>query len=324
MEEEIEKLLNKFYENTQFSLGVVDGEELKYSGFIKRNNRVEIIENQDKVFEIGSITKIFTSYVLSELVLEKKIELGDSISKYVRINSKEAKKITLEQLANHTSGLPRLPSNFYDHMNYTEKDPYRNYDENCLKDYLLKDMKLETDPGTVFNYSNLGYGLLSYIISKIEGFEFESIVKKRIFTPLRMKKSSFEISEIIKGIDQNGKESNNWNGGILNGCIGIVSTTEDLNKYMYHLLKENNEISKLQAKESYKIENDYYIGLGWGIRKTENGKTINHGGGSEGYNSYMKLNTARKKGMILLTNVSAFHENRIEIEDLSKKIMMTI
>lgn len=324
MEEEIKELVNKFYKNTQFSLGLIDGEEIRYLGFIKKEKEVQLIKNQDKVFEIGSITKIFTSYILAELILEEKIKLNDRISKYVSINLKEGKRITIEQLANHTSGLPRLPNNFYEHPNYNENNPYKNYDENCLKEYLEEINELKNAPGKVFNYSNLGYGILSYIISKVEDKDFARIIENRIFRPFGMNKSSFGIKEIVEGINQYGHRANNWNGGILNGCIGIVSTIEDLIKYMQEILKEENEISKLQAKESYKIENEYYIGLGWGIRGTEKGKTINHGGGSEGYNSYMKLNREKKKGMVLLTNVSAFHDKRIEIERLSKRIMKLI
>jgi CubicO group peptidase (beta-lactamase class C family) len=324
LKEEIEKLLCKFYDDTQFSLGILNEDEIKYLGFIKKEGKVSLIENQEEIFEIGSITKIFTSYVLSELVVEKKIKLENRISEYLSINSIEAQKITIMQLSNHTSGLPRLPTNFYTHKNYNEKDPYKNYNENCLNEYLKNQIKLETEPGRVFNYSNLGYGILSYIISKLEGDEFQSIVNKRIFAPLGMTNSSFQIKRIVKGIDQNGKDANNWHGGILNGCIGIVSTTSDLMKYMNHLLKEDNEISSLQMKESFKVENDYHIGLGWGIRNVEKRKTISHGGGSEGYNSYMKLDKVRKKGMVLLTNVSAFHEYRVELEKFSNKMMMAI
>ena len=127
MEEEIKELASIFYRNTQFSLGIIDGDDVKYFGCINTSSGVQLLENKNKIFEIGSITKIFTSYILSKFVLDEKLLLGDRISKYLSVNLEGANKITIEQLANHTSGLPRLPSNFYDHTNYLDEDPY-----NCL------------------------------------------------------------------------------------------------------------------------------------------------------------------------------------------------
>jgi hypothetical protein len=110
--------------NTQISIALIQNGKTNYYGIKKVNDTIKSNENQNKIFEIGSITKVFTSTVLASLVIDKKIKLTDEINTYYPFTFKNNIKISFESLANHTSGLPRLPENL-DLSN--ETNPYKNY-----------------------------------------------------------------------------------------------------------------------------------------------------------------------------------------------------
>ena len=120
-----------FPENTELSFAFINDGHISYHGTKRIKDTLEYSNNSDKIFEIGSITKVFTSTILAELVLEHKIELNASIQDYINYPIKDD-QITVLQLANHTSGLPRLPSNL-DVDNVDESNPYRDYGIENLK-----------------------------------------------------------------------------------------------------------------------------------------------------------------------------------------------
>ena len=120
----------------------------------------------NSVFEIGSISKVFTSTVLAELVKEGKVKLEDPAQKYlpasVRVPSRNGKEITLANLSEQNSGLPRMPSNFHPK---DQANPYADYTEQQMYDF-VSGYQLPRDPGATFEYSNLGVGLLGHVLAR--------------------------------------------------------------------------------------------------------------------------------------------------------------
>ncbi|WP_028298223.1 serine hydrolase [Olivibacter sitiensis] len=100
-----------FSDKTQLSIAVIENGAVKYYGIIKENDSLKTIDNKDSVFEIGSITKVFTATLLADAVLEQKIKLDDNINTFYDFPFKDDIAISFVGLANHASGLPRLPSN---------------------------------------------------------------------------------------------------------------------------------------------------------------------------------------------------------------------
>jgi CubicO group peptidase (beta-lactamase class C family) len=100
-----------FPNNTQFSISIIENGKIQFIGIKRENDTIFKTENHKNVFEIGSLTKIFTSTILSNFVIEKKIKLDDKINDYIKIPLKNNVEISFKQLANHTSGLPKMPSN---------------------------------------------------------------------------------------------------------------------------------------------------------------------------------------------------------------------
>ena len=104
---------------------------------------------------------MFTSTLLAQYVLEGRVSLEDDITDYMHIDIKGNPGISFKQLANHTSGLPRLPSNI-ETESFDTENPYQAYDEKHLRQYLLEEIDLEQTPGERYSYSNLGAGLLGF------------------------------------------------------------------------------------------------------------------------------------------------------------------
>jgi len=139
------------------------------------------------VFEIGSVTKVFTSLLLADMVQRGEVKLDDPVAKYLPANVKmpdrNGKAITLIDLATHTSGLPPLPANF------NPKDPtnpYADYSVDQLYQF-LSSYQLTRDIGSQYQYSNLGGGLLGHVLARRAGTDYETLVRSRICDPLGMK-----------------------------------------------------------------------------------------------------------------------------------------
>jgi CubicO group peptidase (beta-lactamase class C family) len=295
-----------FPNNTQLSIALIQNGETIYYGIIKENDTIKSIQNQNQIFEIGSITKVFTSTVLASLVEDKKIKLSDNVNSHYPFTFNNDIKINFESLANHTSGLPRLPENL-DLSNII--NPYKNYGENEIDEYLKNLLKLENEPSKTYSYSNLGVGLLGYTLGLSQKTSFQKLLQKQVFDKYKMS-NSFTSSqnlgnELVKGLDTNGKIVSNWDFDILFGGGGILSTTEDLEKFASAQFNPKNKELALTRKPTFYINENMKIGLGWHILKYENGKDLYfHNGGTGGYSSSMVVNVEDKTAVIILSNIS--------------------
>ena len=126
-----------FPNNTELSLAFINGNNVNYYGVKRQNDSIVYINNSQDIFEIGSITKVFTANLLAKAVVENKIKLDENINDYLRIKINKNTKISFKSLANHTSGLSRMPSNFDDQTDPPE-NPYKHYNQSYLEDYLKK------------------------------------------------------------------------------------------------------------------------------------------------------------------------------------------
>src|SRR5262245_44928996 len=175
-------------------VGVIDANGrrvISYGSLAKENNRRP---DGDTVFEIGSMTKVFTSLVLVEMARRGEVAVDDPVSKYlpasVKLPDRNGQKITLADLSTHRSGLPRMPSNF------NPKDasnPYVDYTVQQLYDF-LSGYKLGRDIGVQYEYSNLGAGLLGQALALRAGMSYESLVRARICDPLSMSDTRMTLS----------------------------------------------------------------------------------------------------------------------------------
>ena len=307
-----------FPNNTQLSIAVIQDSEIKYYGIIKSDNRLKAIDNKNKVFEIGSITKVFTSTVLAALVLDDKIKLTNNINDHYPFKFNRNIDLSFENLANHTAGLAVLPSNI-DLSN--QNNPYKTYGKKQIEEYLKNELEISSDSLKKYSYSNLGVGLLGHTLGMFQNKTFQELLQSEIFDKYQMT-NSFTSAEgiedsLIKGLDEEGNEVSNWDFQSMFAAGGILSTTEDLTKFAMKQFDPANEALALTRKPTFTVSEEMKIGLGWHIINSKNGEALHwHNGGTGGYTSSMTLDLKTKSGVIILSNVSAFGSEMTNIDGL--------
>ena len=211
-----------FPNNTQMAIAIIKDGKANYYGINKVNDTVSTIDNQKSIFEIGSISKVFTSTLLANFVIDGKVKLNDNINDYLKVPIKNSTEISFIDLANHTSGLPSLPLNL-DLTKVNPNNPYKEYKKKELEDYIKNQLEL-SNKGK-YQYSNLGAGLLGYTLSKIENETYESLLQNKIFSRYDMQNSTTDITTIkgnlVKGLNNEGIEVPNWEFSVLAGAGAI-------------------------------------------------------------------------------------------------------
>jgi len=326
--EAIYKHVKRFPNETQLSIGLIKNGEVLFAGIIRRNDSIFWTENAQKAFEIGSITKVFTSTLLANMVVEEKLNLDDNIQAYLEVELNTEENITFKSLANHTSGLPRLPSNL-NFLLVDRDNPYASYDDQKLKDYLTTKLKLNQSPGEKYDYSNLGAGLLGFILAKQSNSTYEALLQEKIFQTYGMPNSTSVRKNLkaplVIGLSPNGSPTSNWDFDALAGGGAILSTVEDLSNFAQAQFDANNEELQLTYQPTFKMSKKRSIGLGWHLITRKNGnQVIWHNGGTGGYSSSMALDVERKNGVIILSNVSAFHKKMGNIDKLCFELIQTL
>ena len=325
----IQKYGKAFPEYTEVAIAIIEGDQVSYYGFIKKDSIFEAQKNNTAVFEIGSITKVFTSTLLAHQVVNKKMQLKELVKKSLPFRLKGNPKITLESLSNHTSGLPRLPDNIFSMMVNNPDNPYKGYDETKLKEYCTQQLSLKTAVGERYDYSNLGAGLLGYAIAKKNNQSYEELLQEIIFTPLKMTQSTTRQSlvqeQLVRGLDPAGKVTSNWELEVLAPAGNVLSSVQDLSKFIIANFDATNPVFQLQQTKTKNINKQMDLALGWHIIHTKSGHQLHwHNGGTGGYTSSMAIDVSNQKGVVLLSNVSAFHPKTGNIDTIVFELMKTL
>ena len=235
--DEIREILVKRIDQQKQAVGIVVGviepngrRVVAYGNLAKGDPRTV---DGDTIFEIGSITKVFTSLLLADMVNRKEVALDDPAAKYlpenVRMPERNGKSITLLDLSTHTSGLPRLPSNL---KPKDPRNPYADYSVDDLYQF-LSGYTLPRDPGSEFEYSNLGAGLLGHLLACRAGTDYESLIRSRITQPLGMPDTGITLSSSMKQRMATGHNAMlapvaNWDLPTLAGAGALRSSANDM------------------------------------------------------------------------------------------------
>jgi serine-type D-Ala-D-Ala carboxypeptidase/endopeptidase len=190
--DEIREILVKRVDQQKQAIGIVVGvvepngrRVVAYGNLAKGDSRPV---DGDTIFEIGSVTKVFTSLLLADIVNHKEVALDDPAAQYlpenVKLPERSGKSITLLDLSTHSSGLPPLPSNLKPETDYSVDDLYR----------FLSGYTLPRDPGSEYEYSNLGAGLLGHLLACRAGTDYEGLIRSRIARPLSMPDTGITLS----------------------------------------------------------------------------------------------------------------------------------
>jgi CubicO group peptidase (beta-lactamase class C family) len=257
---------------------------------------------------IGSVTKQFTSTAILMLAEEGKLSVDDDITRHLPDYPTRGKKISIEHLLTHTSGI----------ANYTSKPSFRaNITEDTTVNAMIdtfKDDPLTFEPGSAYAYSNSGYFVLGAIIEKTSGMPYATFIEQRIFAPLGMLDTAYEghakgtapraaghtTTPTGYGPSQLMSATQTYAAG------AIVSTVDDLARWDAAVVsgKLLKAASWQRALTSHKLGNGESTGYGYGWRmdKMQGSERIAHGGGVPGHSSYVMRLPQEKVFVAVLAN----------------------
>ena len=265
------------------------------------------------VFEIGSITKVFTASLLADMAARGEVKLDDPVAKYlpptVRMPSRNGRQITLLDLATQSSGLPRMPSNF---KPGDESNPYSDYTVEEMYAF-LSGYELPRDIGAQYEYSNIGVGLLGHALALRAGKSYEALVTDRILKPLGMNDTRITLdasgkARLARGHTATGVPTANWDLLTLAGAGALRSTVNDLLKFLAANLDSTSKpLGPVLASTRFArrdIDAQMKIGLNWHILTAFQRPLVWHNGGTGGYRTFIGIDPANQRGVVVLSNQS--------------------
>ncbi|MGC2669091.1 MAG: serine hydrolase domain-containing protein [Candidatus Nitrosopolaris sp.] len=339
----INALLDSNRTNAAIVIGIVDpnGTQFYSTGKMSKANNSTV--NQNTIFAIGSNTKIFTTTLLADMVQDGLVKLNDPVDKYLPSNVKvpqyNGHKITIEDLATHTSGFPEFPSNYcprFFKVNPQTPDEKVQLQLNlmaCTKNYTfdqfyqgLSNTTLPREPGLKVEYSTFGSALLGNILTlKSNMSSYDELVTKRILNVLGMNSTSINLSDEQKSRlaigHLLGRELPLLNfsnpmvpgGGLYSSAsdmlkfisanIGLIKTKLDNAMQESHLIRHSTGmlIPNNIRVSGNNTNPEFYVGLGWFITTNLGKEIIWHNGATGGgYNAFMAFSPTTDRGIVVL------------------------
>lgn len=291
-------------------VGVVDGDGARYFSYGRTALTAGAPVTERTVFEIGSISKVFTALALADMAVHGLVGLDDPVQRYlpdsVRVPSRNGHEITLRLLSAQRSGLPRLPGNL---APADPANPYADYGSGRLYAF-LDGYTLTRDPGASYEYSNLGVGLLGLALARRAGTSYEDLVLQRVARPLRLSDTRVTLTadqraRLARG-HAGGREVPNWDLDALAGAGALRSTAADLTRFLAAAagLARTPLDSAFRLTEA--IQGDagptMRIGLGWHVIGRDTSTVYWHNGGTGGYHAFIGFDPRRRIGVVVLSN----------------------
>src|SRR5262245_22565807 len=280
------------------------GDVLLSRGYGDANLEWDIPNTPSTKFRLGSITKQFTAASILLLAERGKLKLDDPLKQYMPDAPEKWDRITIFNLLTHTSGI----------HNFTALPQYnalKAIDTPVLKTIgEVRDMPLDFYPGEKMIYSNSGYIVLGYVIEKVSGVGYEQFVQENIFTPLAMKDSGYDSNTAIIAHRASGympSPKGPVNAGYIHMSIphaagALYSTTEDLLRWEQALFGGKIVSAESLRKMTTPFKDNYALGV---TVQTTNGKTvIQHGGGIDGFNTFLAYYPDDKLTVVVLSNIN--------------------
>ena len=271
--------------------------------------------NGDTIFEIGSITKVFTSLVLMDMVQKGEVSVTDPVSRYLPpaavVPTRGGKTITLQDLSTHRSGLPpevpgrrRISDTFSDHDLYD----------------FLATFQLTRDIGSQFEYSNPGVALLGYALSLRAGTDYESLLKARVLGPLGMHDTSITLSDSMKTRLAAGHDAAlgpvpkmDFSLSVpLNPAGALSSSANDLMTFLAaNIGNTETPLAKAMAAQVSRrwpaplpSMPDLQIAYGWMIQMKNGDSIFWHNGSTFGFRAFIGFSPEHRAGVVVLSNWS--------------------
>jgi serine-type D-Ala-D-Ala carboxypeptidase/endopeptidase len=296
------------------TIGLINEHGTQTAGYGRVSESNDAVPGADTLFEIGSISKVFTGLILAKMVEDGTVTLADPVQSLLGDSitvPKGEREITLVDLSTHSSGLPRMPTNF------APKDPanpYADYTVEQMAQFLAAH-KLRRQPGEKYEYSNLAVGLLGHALARKSGMPYEELLTKTICQPLALANTVITLDDahrarLAAGHDGDGQPVANWDLPTLAGAGAIRSTSAD----MLTFLSANLGLSPSPLAAAMRLSHQVQfknpdgapeVALGWHVNR--NGKLLWHNGATAGYHAYAAFRPETKTGVVVLGSSAVGH-----------------
>ena len=314
----VDEYVNALVKQNRFSGAILlarDGKILLGKGYGMANLEDETPNTPQTKFRLGSITKQFTAAAILKLQEQGKLSVQDTICKHVENCPAAWQTVTVHHLLTHTSGIPNMTS----FPEFRKVKFFRTTPLEAIA--MFKDKPLEFAPGEKFRYSNSGYLLLGYVVERASGKTYAEYLRENIFQPLGMKNTDLDVNSAI--LKHRAAGYTQGPQGIINAeyidmtipyaAGALYSTVEDMYLWDRALYTE-----KLISKKSLEAMNTPFkegYGYGVGIGEQYGLKTIVHGGGIEGFSTFLARFVGDDGTVIVLSNI-----DRTNTEGIAKRL----
>ena len=332
----VDKLANRYINKRRhgaLALGVLQKDKRYLQGYGRKSPSDDAPPDGHTLFEIGSVTKVFTALGLARSIEEGTWSLDDTLGQHLQLDGLEEKVagITLRQLATHSSGLPRIPRSL---MKASLANPYANYHPADLYQDLAK-VRLDFQPGKKSTYSNYGYGLLGHLLELKGRRSYAEIISEDICRPLGMTDTTVKLTpeqqaRLVRGHSPKGEPVSNWDFDAFAGAGALRSTAEEMLRFLEANLRP--DATPLQpvlerAQKTHFTGLVDQVGLGWQILETVEGPVVHwHNGGTGGYRSFIGFDRGNQVAVVLLSNTGGVDQSLdtigLQILKLAAKISL--
>ena len=293
------------------AIAIIDSSSIQYFSFGRTAEDGKKVD-ENTIYEIGSISKVFTAIILAQQVQKSELKLEDEINSFlpndIKVPVMGDMDITFGNLTDHTSGLPRMPDNFNP---ANPNNPFADYSVGQMYEFISNYQPVRT-VGSEYEYSNIAQGLLGHLLALCNNSTYEELMIQSLANPLDMNDTRIKFTQRMKENlalgHSRGEVVENWDIPALPGAGAIRSSTSDMAKFISaNLGYVNNsfmEAMKLTHKVRHDKAGDMSVAMAWHIKKGDNGDVIWHNGGTGGYSTFAGFVKETGKGVVLLTNSS--------------------
>jgi CubicO group peptidase (beta-lactamase class C family) len=299
-------------------VGCLHGGEQRVAGYGRLRSGAQDTPDDGAIFEIGSVTKVFTGLLLADLAEQGVVSLEDPLASHlpswVRVPARGDRQITLGDLASHTGGLPRDPRGTLGRWLADRRNPYAGLSAEELYAGLAR-TRLRRRPGERVKYSNLGAGLLGGVLAGAAGLPYEELVRQRICRPLGMgdtmiSSTGAQAARLATGHTRRGRPAPPLQLPALAGAGALRSTAADMLRFLAANLDPARTplASQLERAQQPRFQRrgGWGVGLGWMIARSprEAGPVLWHNGGTSGFRSFVALVREANTAVVVLSNTA--------------------
>jgi D-alanyl-D-alanine-carboxypeptidase/D-alanyl-D-alanine-endopeptidase len=296
--------------------GIIDGDGRRLITVGQSNAPDGRALDGGSVFEIGSITKVFTALLLADMVQRGEVALDDPVAKYLppegRPRAFDGKPISLLDLATYTSGLPRMPGNIFP---ADEANPYAHYSVVELYES-VSSYTPQYYPGSHYEYSNLGFALLGQALALRAGRSYEELVVSRICTPLGLDDTRITLTQgmrqrLVSGHDLDLYEVPNWDLPAMAGAGALRSTANDLFRFFDACQgrRQSSLAAALASLLNVRRQTDHanlFVAEGWFVLTEHADELVWKDGGTGGYATFIGYSIRSQVAALLLSNTRSW------------------